>query len=76
LRFIVHINTKHGKPIGLHTSVSKLTKLKKGTFCFGIKVFNYLPSRVDSLSPEEKQVRLAFENVSSYELILYVGSMF
>jgi hypothetical protein len=75
--FEIHsINTRRVKPTDLHTPASKLTKSQKGAFCFGIKVFSHLPSRVDSLSHEEKQARLSLQKeVSSYELILYVGSI-
>jgi hypothetical protein len=62
--FEIHsINTRHGKPTDLHSLIFKLTKLQKGAFCFGIKIFNHLPSRTDDLSHEEKRLRLPLQKL-------------
>ena len=34
----------------LHTPTANLTTFQKGPFCFGIKVFNYLPPNIKNTS--------------------------
>jgi hypothetical protein len=53
------INTRYSTD--LHPPISNLTKFQKGTFYFGIKVFNHLSFSIKYLSLKEKQFRPALK---------------
>jgi len=48
---------------------------KRGAFCFGIKVFNHLPSNIKNLSLEGKQFGFALKSFLLW-IILYFGWIF
>jgi hypothetical protein len=51
------MNTRHNN--SLHYPTCNLTVFQKGTYYFGIKVFNNLPSRMKNLAHDAKQFRTA-----------------
>ena len=46
----------------LHQPFTNSSKYQKGTYCYGIKVFNNLPSQIKDLSVNKNQFRCALES--------------
>jgi hypothetical protein len=46
----------------LHQPLANLTAYQRGTYYYGIKVFNRLPSQIKDLSANRNQFRCAVEN--------------
>jgi hypothetical protein len=53
------INTRYSN--NFHYPICNLTVFEKGTYCFGIKVFNNLPSSIKNLAHDMKQFRFALK---------------
>jgi hypothetical protein len=53
------VDTQHGSD--LHPPLTNLTKLQKGVFYSGIKIFNCLPQNIKNLSNDVKKFRLALK---------------
>jgi hypothetical protein len=57
----------------LHPPLSHLTKYQKGVHYAGVRVFNYLPTRIKSIANETKNIQNDLKEVSSAEFILLYG---
>jgi hypothetical protein len=53
------INTRHNN--NFHYPIRNLTVFHKGTYYFGTKVFNNLPSNIKNLAHNTKQFRFALK---------------
>jgi len=67
---LVHsISTRHCSDLYLPST--HLSKVQKGVYHSGIKVFNCLPSRIKSLSSDMRKFKSALKKVSFGRFILY-----
>ena len=71
---IHNINTRFSSD--LHTATANLTTFQKCPFCFGIKVFNYLPTSIKNTSHDINQFRSVFKKFPSYKFNLLIRGIF
>jgi hypothetical protein len=62
------INTRYNN--SFHYPICNLTAFKKGTYYFGIKVFNNLRSSRKHLAHDTNKFRFALKKIPSFKLIL------
>ena len=58
----------------LHNTTANLTTFQKGTFYFGIKVFNHFPTNIKNTSHDINQFKI--KKFPSYKFILLIGGIF
>jgi hypothetical protein len=71
---IYDMNTRHNN--NLHYPTCNLTVFQKGTYYFGIKVSNNLPSSIKNLAHDAKQFRTAVKKIFTFKFILFIGRIF
>jgi hypothetical protein len=76
LKFNSEIHNNNTRYNNFHYPICNLTVFQKGTYYFGMKVFNNLPSSIKNLNNDTKQFRFALKNISSLKFILLIGRIF